>query len=362
MKTTRTKKIEASKFGGVLLVSLILITSVILVATPSLSDPLLPKYILGTASRCDGGSVAGASVVATASGLPTETGTVGTTIFTLDISSDGGQTEWPDGTSFSGTVTMSGWSGTFSGTVSGTNTNVGTVTLTPTTSLSASAGANPLTVLVGDTVTFTGGASGGASPYTYSWDFNGEGSSAQQSPTYSFGTQGSKNCVLTVTDACSSVDTDSVTVQVNPTLSGSSGGPYSGDICNPVSFSGTATGGIPTYTYSWSFSDGGSASGQNPTHQFTSDGSYTATVTVTSADGQSDPDTASVTISTAALVAEAGGPYSGIINSAITFHGSATGGCTPYTYTWTFSDGGSASGQNQHINLQLKEHILLQLL
>jgi len=344
MKTTRIKKTEASNYGGVIFVSLILLLSVITFATPIMSENLPPKTIYGTASRCDGASTGGASVLVSSSLGSRSTTCDGAGAWNVNVGEESSEL-WPDGTGFTVTITMSGWSGSTSGTVSG-HTNAGNVNLNPTTSLSATAGANPTIVLVGDTVSFTGSGSGGAPPYTYSWDFNGEGSSSSQNPTFSFTSQGSKNCVLTVNDACSSTDTDSVAVQVNPALSGSGGGPYSGDVCNPVSFSGSATGGIPSYTYSWSFSDGGSASGQNPTHQFTSDGSYTATVTVTSADGQSDPDTASVSISTATLVADAGGPYSGIINSAVSFHGSATGGCTPYTYSWSFSDGGSASGQN----------------
>jgi len=62
MKTTRIKKTEASKYGGVIFVSLILLSSVITFATPIMSENLPPKTIYGTASRCDSASVSGASV------------------------------------------------------------------------------------------------------------------------------------------------------------------------------------------------------------------------------------------------------------------------------------------------------------
>ncbi len=46
------------------------------------------------------------------------------------------------------------------------------------------------------------------------------------------------------------------------------------------------------------------------------------------------------------LTAEAGGPYTGEIEQAVQFTGSATGGVQPYTWAWDFGDGGSATVQN----------------
>jgi len=120
---------------------------------------------------------------------------------------------------------------------------------------------------------------------------------------------------------------------------------FSGYTNTPVSFSASASGGCSPYTYSWSFSDGGSASGQNPTHSFSTSGSFTASVTVISSDGQTCGDTASVTIATNPPQANAGGPYEGIIGQDIDFYGSATGGVQPYTFTWDFGDGDSGAGQ-----------------
>jgi len=347
MKIGKINRLKASNYHGAIFVSLILVLSVITFATPTLSENLAPKWIQGYVSRCDSGSAAGASVLVQSSVGSRSTSIDVSNYYKVDVGPESG-TEWPDSTSFTVTVTMSGWSGNGGGTVSGGLTTVATIGLNPTSSPSATAGANPTTVLVGSPVSFSGSGSGGASPYTYSWDFNGESSSSSQNPSYSFGSTGSKNCILTVTDACGTPATDSVTVQVNPALSAEAGGPYSGDVCDPVSFSGSGIGGIPPYSYSWAFGDSGSSSGASPSHQYTSDGGYTATITVTDSDSPSNSaiDTAGVTISTSTLVANAGGSYSGDVCSAVSFSGSATGGCTPYTYSWSFSDGGSASGQN----------------
>ena len=341
---------EAVKLSGTLIVALFLITSIFVAGTPiSNADggSRAPKTIWGYVTYCSGGAAVGASVVVHATGYPDETDTTGTLgEYQVDVGPDGGGTEWPTGTPFTVTATISGWSGTNTGTVAGSVTQVD-VTMSPTAALVATANANPTTVVVGETVSFTGSATGGATPYTWDWNF-GDGSphSSLQNPTHSYSTTGSKTVVLTVTDTCSQTDTDTLTITVNPALSCDAGGPYTGTICTAVSFSGTASGGHPPYTYSWTFGDGGTGSGSNPTHQYTTDGSYTATLTVTDSNSDTASDTAPVTISTPAVVAEAGGPYSGTICAPISFSGSATGGCTPYTYSWTFGDGGTGSGQN----------------
>jgi hypothetical protein len=47
-----------------------------------------------------------------------------------------------------------------------------------------------------------------------------------------------------------------------------------------------------------------------------------------------------------ALICDAGGPYTGEVSQAIPFTGFASGGTTPYTWAWTFGDGGTAAVQN----------------
>jgi len=46
------------------------------------------------------------------------------------------------------------------------------------------------------------------------------------------------------------------------------------------------------------------------------------------------------------LTANAGGPYNGIKNGLIQFHGAATGGTPPYTWHWYFGDGTTSTLQN----------------
>lgn len=45
-------------------------------------------------------------------------------------------------------------------------------------------------------------------------------------------------------------------------------------------------------------------------------------------------------------VADANGPYSGIIDQEVQFKGIAYGGTPPYSWLWTFGDGGTSTQQN----------------
>ncbi len=99
-----------------------------------------------------------------------------------------------------------------------------------------------------------------------------------------------------------------VSVQVNPST---------GTAPVTVTFYSTVSGGTPGYTYAWTFGDGGSDTSANPSHTYTTAGTYTATVVVT--DGMSRTQSASATVSVQA--ASTGGGGGGGNNG-----GSGTGG------------------------------------
>jgi phage baseplate assembly protein gpV len=74
------------------------------------------------------------------------------------------------------------------------------------------------------------------------------------------------------------------------------GGPYTGEINQDIAFTGFASGGTTPYTWAWDFGDGATAAVQNPTHAYTTAGTYTATLTVTDAASNTATDTATVTV------------------------------------------------------------------
>lgn len=208
-----------------------------------------------------------------------------------------------------------------------------------TPALSASASATPMSGNAPLSVQFSGSASGGSSPYSYSWNFGDGGSSNQQNPSHTYQTYGTYTATLTVTDSESNRATASVTITVLQALSASaSANPTSGNAPLSVQFTGSASGGTPPYSHSWSFGDGSPISNlQNPSHTYQSAGTYLATLTVT--DSASHIATSSVTITVGTPPA-----YSVTINAfdntqgvdvsvPITENGLVTGFYTPHTFT-----------------------------
>jgi RHS repeat-associated protein len=125
------------------------------------------------------------------------------------------------------------------------------------------------------------------------------------------------------------------------------GGPYSANLGQAITFDGSKSI-IPAGrvgTYSWSFGDGTSGNGTNPTHTYATAGTFTVSLTVSSAGGANSTASATATIS-APPVANAGGPYAANLGQSISFDGSKS---TPpagqtLTYAWVFGDGGTATG------------------
>jgi len=165
----------------------------------------------------------------------------------------------------------------------------------------AAATADPASGPVPMTVQFDGAVTGGCPEYTYAWSFGDGGTSSDQRPSYTYQAVGDYIASLSVTDSKGNVSQSSVTVAVTcPRLTAAaSGNPASGKVPMTVKFDGTATGGCPdaTTTYSWDFGDGTTSTEQSPSHTYAKAGNYTASVTVTDSKGGTSQKTVSITAS-----------------------------------------------------------------
>jgi PKD repeat protein len=163
---------------------------------------------------------------------------------------------------------------------------------------------------------------------------------------------------LEVKDDDGGTDTDTATATISteggaiPTAEAN--GPYSGYVDYPVLFSSSGSiGGSEGTIVSryWTFGDGDVSSQKNPTHTYTSSGMYTVTLKVANNYGQTDNDTTTATIielspDQTPPVADAGGPYSGVVGSPIIFDGSGSNDSdgTIVSYGWNFGDGTTGTG------------------
>lgn len=137
-------------------------------------------------------------------------------------------------------------------------------------------------------------------------------------------------------------------------------GPYYGteDIAITFDGSGSLDPDEDPLTYTWDFGDGETGSGVSPSHTYLWGGAFTVSLTVNDGRGGTNTVTtfAEVTEVNDPPVADANGPYSGVVDESIVFDGS---GSTDFdnqdgtsandqtlTYSWDFGEGSIGAGVN----------------
>ncbi len=117
----------------------------------------------------------------------------------------------------------------------------------------------------------------------------------------------------------------------------------------PVSFTSTSTtnGGPAINQYSWNFGDGVTVSNQNPTHIFTTAGTFTITLVVTNANGAVDSEIKSNYI-TVLPAPNVGFNVSGLgctVPLTVGFTNTSSNGAN-FSYAWNFGNGQNSNLQN----------------
>ena len=208
--------------------------------------------------------------------------------------------------------------------------------------------ANFTSIIAGQSVSFTFIGSEGDTPTDYLWDFGDTGTSTDQNPTHQYTSDGVYTVNLTVTDDDTDVDIEikvgyiTVAVDLTP-IANFTANSTSIIAGQSVEFTFSGYEGNPSATYSWNFGDTGTSTSQNPTHQYTSDGTYTVTLTITDADNDVDPEVKTDYI----IVAEDLAPHAYftadktnlIVGQSVGFTFTGSEGNPSVTYLWGFGDG-----------------------
>ena len=176
-------------------------------------------------------------------------------------------------------------------------TSVSSQTITVAPQLSVSINASPASPDAGQQVSFVGSGSGGVAPYTFSWDFGDSGTGGGSTASHTYQAAGTYTVSLTLTDANGYSANLSTNTVVKPPLTATfTYSPSNPAPLLPVTFNAVATGGTQPYSYNWDFGDGSTATGASATHSYLLPGTYSVSLAVTDANGQSFVTSETVTV------------------------------------------------------------------
>ena len=241
---------------------------------------------------------------------------------------------------------------TFNANDGNANSSIATVSITVTAVNNPPvANANgPYTGIEGVAVTFNG--SGSFDPdgnsLTYVWDFGDGNNGTDMSPTHTYDANGTYTVTLIVNDGIvnSDPDTTNVTIDdVDPVASFTSDSPKPEGVA--MTFTDNSTSYDDITSWNWDFGDGGTSSMQNATYAYTQNGTYTVTLTIKEADGDTSKATQSVTATdkdpTASFTYS---PATPVVDELVSFTDTSTSYDNITSWSWDFGDGNTSTDQN----------------
>jgi PKD domain/Galactose oxidase, central domain len=222
------------------------------------------------------------------------------------------------------------------------------VNLTVFPGLEVGLGASRTTLEVGQSITFTLTASGGVPPYAYAYQGLPAGcvSANVTALTCVVNAAGTFTVQGRVSDQVSTNHSEALLLTIDGRLGGIAAvSPASGDAGQTFWMNASATGGRAPFNFSWSGAPCAALYGAVVECRPVRSGTFAPSVLVTDADGgvvnlsagiwvvAADP---TIRLDPAAPVSVAGSP--------ITFTATVENGTAPFSYYWTFGDGGSLTG------------------
>ncbi|MGF3554024.1 MAG: C25 family cysteine peptidase, partial [Thermoplasmatota archaeon] len=145
------------------------------------------------------------------------------------------------------------------------------------------------TAVLGEQIQISGQATGGIEPYnSWYYDFGDGNNSFQQNPIYTYNNLGNYTITLTVTD--NQNITSNTTKVINVVLLKSdfnSSSVYSIPD-ETFFFNDTSNGYYNIINWSWDFGDGNTSYNQNPSHEYSSEGTYNVSLTVSDDESNTD--------------------------------------------------------------------------
>lgn len=226
--------------------------------------------------------------------------------------------------------------------------------------LTGSCTAAPASVRTGEEVEFKATATGGTGTYTYSWTGTDGLSGNAKNVEKTYSSHGEKYAKVTITSGDKTISREcSATVEKPevPAITGScTATPSSIRTNEKIEWKAEAAGGTGTYTYSWSGTDGLSGDAKKVEKTYSTHGTKSAKVTITSGDKTITRECSAKVQKpeVPALTGSCTAPASIRIGEMIEFKADAEGGNGSYTYSWSGTD--NLSGNAKKVEKTYASH------
>src|SRR5947208_2420426 len=219
----------------------------------------------------------------------------------------------------------------------------------PTTNLVAGQ-ANPTT---GSPLAFNATVSGGSPPYAFDWNFTDGSLGTGPSLSHVFSLAGTYNVTLTVHD--STATSVIVSHTVNVVLASTVDFSYPvASVNSPMAFNATTPG---FYVYYWDFGDGTYyynpyGGGSLASHTYSRSGTYFVVLSGYNNTGVYSTASHVLTVGSGVVAADFSFPTTSVVvgpvypgsGSPVVLNATVTGGTSPYSFSWDFGDGLTATG------------------